>query len=77
MKSILECADTCEPTIEEIVLYELIDKMIVVAEVAKLYGYDTAMLCIRIKAILILFEACGLNVNNEYWSWLINFQGKC
>lgn len=76
MKSILECADTCEPTIEEVVLYDLIDKMLVIAEVARIYGYDTAMLCIRIKAILILFEACGLNVDTRYWEWLNNFQSK-
>lgn len=62
-----------EETYEEIILYDLIHKLMVQAECALLYGEDAVKFYFSIKAILILFEASGLTVRDGYWTWVHSF----
>lgn len=77
MHSILEInpSNNHEETIEEMVLYDHIYKLMPQAEASLIYNdNDNAFKTYAsIKAILILFEACGLEVDSRYWEWLAEF----
>ena len=78
MKSILENKwkhDSSEQTIEEMVLYDHIQRLIIEAEIYNFHeDYENAFKSyVSIKAILVLFKACNLKVDSRYWEWIETF----
>lgn len=78
MKSILENKwnhDSSEQTIEEMVLYDHIRRLIIEAEIYNFHeDYENAFKSyVSIKAILVLFKACNLKVDSRYWEWIETF----